>query len=165
MTDAPGDGDQEGGDGQSTAMQLLGIALVVVTAAFLVFIGIEAFPHHVKNATNPNFVDNIVANSVAIFAIRLALFFAVVYVGVSVIGLIGGRRWLSQLGPFKASDEIARLDQGAEDLEKGLTAALGTINDLEQRLEDSDDALTQARSHIASLLDHIDMIEGQKEGK
>lgn len=164
MTDASGDGDQEADD-QSTSAQLLGIALVVVITAFLVFIGIEAFPHHVKNATNPNFVDNIVANSVVIFAIRLALFFAVVYVGVSVIGLIGGRRWLSQLGPFKASDPIARLDHSATVLERELKDALETIEGLEERLVESDAALGRAQSDIASLLDHIDTIEGQKEGK
>ncbi len=151
--------------GANRAQQVLGIVVVVGAAALLVFGIAEAFPHHVRNSANPNFVDNIVANSVVIFAIRLAVLFAVVYVGVSVVGLIGGRRWLTQLGPFKASEPIAQLDSNANLLQDELQDAVGTIEDLSQRLAESDQSLEKSQSDIEFLLDQIDTMEAEKEGK
>jgi chromosome segregation ATPase len=94
----------------------------------------------------------------------VALIFAAGYVVISVVGLIVGRRWLAELGPFKASEPIARLERGAEGLEKDLGDALGIVEDLKQRLFESDEALTQARSDIAFLLDQVDRMEDKKEG-
>jgi septal ring factor EnvC (AmiA/AmiB activator) len=82
---------------------------------------------------------------------------------VSVVGLIGGRRWLSQFGPVKASEPIATLEQSAEKLQTELGDALQTIKTLEQRVVESDQALAQASSTVSDLLDHIDKIEGKKE--
>jgi hypothetical protein len=50
---------------------------------------------------------------VVILAVRIALLFAAAYVAVSVVGLVANRRWLVALGPFRASDPIARLGNGA----------------------------------------------------
>jgi peptidoglycan hydrolase CwlO-like protein len=142
----------------------VGIFALVLLAAAIVFVGIEAFPHHIKAAKNPNFVDNIATNSVVIFAVRLALFFGLVYVGVSVVGLIVNRQWLSQLGPVKASEPIAKLEKSAEKLENELKDALQTIKDLRGRVSESDRALEEASATAQELLDHIDKMEGEKEG-
>jgi hypothetical protein len=150
--------------GQPWWQTAIGVVIVVAIVALAVYLIIEAIPHHVSNAKNPSFVDNIFANAVVLLAARLALLATAVYVVVSVAGLIGGRRWLAELGPFKASQPISRLDQGADALEKSLEDAVETVQALEQRLEDTDEALREARSHIAALLDHIDTIEGQNEG-
>jgi hypothetical protein len=155
--------DAVGIEGQSSAARrtlpatrlfafLVALALTGVAVA-------EAFPHHVRNARNPGFVDDIVVNPVVIFAIRLAVLSAVVYVGASVVGLIGGRRWLSQLGPFKASEPLARLDSNGGQLRIELEEAIGTTIDLDQRLAESAQSLTEAQDDIQRLLDRVDTIE------
>jgi hypothetical protein len=97
-----------------------------------------------------------------ILAARIALMFAAAYVAVSAVGLIASRRWLSQLGPFKASDPIARLDSNTEIVQNELQDALGTIENLEQRLVESDESLAKAQDDIELLLDHVDMMEAEK---
>jgi hypothetical protein len=163
MADSPESEGQES-QGQPGWQTAIGVVIVVALAVLVVFLIVEAIPHHVKNAKNPSFVDNIFANAVVLFLTRLALFAAAIYVVVSVGGLIGGRQWIAEFGPFKAAAPIKKLDQGADALEKSLADALETVRTLEQRLEDSDEALREAREHIANLLDHIDTMEGQKEG-
>jgi hypothetical protein len=148
-------------DSQSLSAQIFAVIFLVALSIGIVIVVIEILPHHVKNATNPSFIDNIVANPIVIAALRLGLMFGVVYIAVSVVGLIGGRRWLSQLGPLKASDPIRELDKTAEGLKTELSRAIETIEDLEQRLSDSDGALAKARTDIAELLDHLDTMEGK----
>jgi hypothetical protein len=94
----------------------------------------------------------------------VVLIFAAGYVVISVVGLIVGRRWLAELGPFKASEPIARLERGAEVLENDFENALKTIEDQKQRLFESDEALAQARSDIEFLLDQVDTMESKTEG-
>jgi len=91
--------------------------------------------------------------------VRVALIFAAGYVVISVIGLIVGRRWLSQLGPFKASDPVGRLDRGTEALESDLREALDTIQELRQRLVENDDRITEAQAEIGPLLYLLDTME------
>ncbi len=83
-------------------------------------------------------------------AVDVALLFAAGYVVISVVGLILGRRWIAELGPFKASEPIARLERGAEALEKDLTDALETVEDLERQLVDNGVALSQSQSILSS---------------
>lgn len=142
----------------------LGVVLVLAALAALGFLVSEVLPSRVSNAKNPSFVDNIFANPVVLLFTRVALMAAAVYVLVSVIALMGGRRWLAELGPFKASDPIARLDSNAELLENELQDAVNTIEDLEARLVESDESLAKAQADIGVLLDHIDTIELNKEG-
>lgn len=96
--------------------------------------------------------------------VRIALVVAAIYVVVSVIALMGGRRWLSELGPFKVSDPIARLDSSAQLLQNELQEAVDTIQELEGRLVESDEGLTKAQGNIGTLLDYIDTIQAKKEG-
>lgn len=67
--------------------------------------------------------------------------------------------------PQSADEPIERLERGAEAMERDLGGALKTIEDLEERLVESDEALASARSDIGALLDHIDTMEATKEGK
>jgi septal ring factor EnvC (AmiA/AmiB activator) len=69
------------------------------------------------------------------------------------------RRWLSQLGPFRASEPIAKVDDTAEQLRDELKDALETIDNLSGRLEASDEELSKAHDDIQFLLEHIDTME------
>jgi hypothetical protein len=104
----------EQGSALETVGQVFGLVLLGLLAAGIVFAIVGIYPHRLPTERNPNFVDEIFASRVVILAARIALMFAATYVAVSVVGLIANRRWLSQLGPFKASDPIARLDSNAE---------------------------------------------------
>ena len=152
---------------QTTALERVsqGVAVLILLllAAGIVFAVVGIYPHQVPTTKNPSFIDNIFASRVVILATRIALMFAAAYVAVSVVGLIASRRWLSQIGPFKASDPIAQLDRSTETLEEGLQDAVETIGDLECRLIDSDDALAKGQDDIELLLEHIDTIEREQK--
>ena len=70
-----------------------------------------------------------------------------------------------QLGPFKASDPIARLDNEAEVVKSDLQNANNTIEDLEKRFAESERRVTQARADIRSLVDRIGIIESDSGEK
>ncbi len=144
--------------------QAFAVLVLVLLAAGIGFAVIGIYPNKIPTIKNPSIVDNIFDSRVVILAARIALMFAAAYVAVSVVGLIASRRWLSQLGPFRASDPIARLDESGEALESDLHGALEAIQELEQRLAESDDALAKTRVDIGALLDHLDMMEAEKEG-
>ncbi len=144
-----------------TATGVVVLAALVVAAVLAV---IQIYPHKLPTTTNPSFVDNIFDSRVVILGVRVALIFAAGYIVISVVGLIVARRWLSQLGPFKASDPIARLDNNAQSLESDLQDAADTIHDLEQRLVESDESLAKAQTDIYALVAVIDTIEAKKEG-
>ena len=144
------------------------IAAVVVLLALVVgavFVVIGIVPHKVHEPKNPSFVDNIFASSVVLVFVRIALLFAAGYVVISVVGLILGRRWIAEMGPFKASEPIARLERGAEALQQDLADALETVEGLESQLVENGVALAQSQLDIEFLLDQIDTMEAQKEGK
>jgi|GEM_PF-1192998 uncharacterized membrane protein len=143
---------------------LIGMGVLVALVAAAVLAVTQIYPNQLPTTKNPSFVDNIFDSRVVILLIRIALIFAAGYVVISVVGLIVGRRWLAELGPFKASEPLARLDESAAALESDLSEALGTIESLEQRLLESDKTLAEANGHIGALLDHIDTMEGKKEG-
>ncbi len=142
---------------------LIGVVVLLALVAAAVLAVAQIYPNKIPATKNPSFVDNIFDSRVVIVLIRVALIFAAGYVVISVVGLIVGRRWLAELGPFKASEPIARLERGSEALEKDLGDALGTVEDLKQRLFESDEALAQARTDIEFLLDQFDTIEGDQE--
>jgi septal ring factor EnvC (AmiA/AmiB activator) len=157
--------DQEG---ERSTLEVVGqafaVLILVLLAVGIVFAVIGIYPHKLPTEKNPSFVDTIFASRVVILAARITLMFVAAYIAVSIVGLIASRRWLSQLGPFKASETIARLDHSAEALENDLQDAANTIHDLEQRLVESDEDLTKAQADIEFLLDHIDTIEAQQGG-
>jgi hypothetical protein len=147
---APEGGTQE--DQTPVWQTLIGIAVLLALVAAAVLAATQIYPNKLPATKNPSFVDNIFDSRVVILLIRVALIFAAGYVVISVVGLIVGRRWLAELGPFKASEPIARLEHGAEALEKDLDDALGTVEDLKQSLFESDQALARARSDSSSCL-------------
>ena len=160
------EGDVTTAAGESErAAKIIGGVVLLLLGAGVVFAIIGIYPHKIPAAKNPSFIDDIFASRIVVLCVRIALMFAAGYIVISVVGLIIGRRWLAELGPFKASEPIARLERGAEALEKDLGGALETIEGLEERLVESDEALARARSDIASLLDQIDTMEGKKEGE
>lgn len=142
---------------------IIGVVVLAALVAAAVFAVVQIYPHALPTTKNPSFVDNIFDSRVVILVVRVVLIFAGGYIIISVIGLILGRRWLAQLGPFRASDPIARLDHSAEVLQRELQDAVETIQDLEQRLVESDESLAKAQADIEFLLDHIDTMEAEKE--
>jgi hypothetical protein len=142
----------------------IGVLVLAGLAAAAVLAVIQIYPQNLPVTKNPSFVDNIFDSRVVILVLRVALMFAAGYVVISVVGLIVSRRWLAELGPFKASEPIARLERGAEALEKDLGDALGTVQDLEQRLVESDTTLAQAQADIEFLIGQIDTIEAEQKG-
>jgi peptidoglycan hydrolase CwlO-like protein len=144
-----------------TAIGVVVLTALVVATALAV---IQIYPHKLQTTANPSFVDNIFDSRIVILGVRVALIFAAGYIVISVVGLIVARRWLSQLGPFKASDPIARLDNNAQLIESDLQDAVDTIQNLEQRLVESDESLAKAQADIDALVALVDTIEAKKEG-
>ena len=164
MIESQGAADSGSSNSQSLGQKMLGGLLLVVLLVVAGFVVVEIFPYDVSNAKDPSFVDNIFANPFVLMFVRIALVAAAIYVVVSVIALMGGRRWLSELGPFKVSDPIARLDSSARLLQNELQEAVDTIQELEGRLVESDEGLAKAQGDIGTLLEYIDTIKAKKEG-
>ncbi len=97
-----------GGSGALSAIAkaagVLALAALLVGVAFAV-IGI--YPHGLSQPKNPSFVDDIFVSPIVVLFVRIAVVFAAGYVVISVIGLILARRWIAELGPFKASEATA----------------------------------------------------------
>ncbi|HLB21438.1 MAG TPA: hypothetical protein VK605_04975 [Solirubrobacteraceae bacterium] len=137
-----------------------------------VFLYTEVHPGSVPTANKPSWLDQIVSNDVVLAAIRLGLIAGLLYLVVSLGGLISEGRWLSEIGPAKASkaaEPIARLDGTLKLLENSHQEALDTIKGLKQRLFESDEALghaaaalTRGQDEIEALLDRVDKLEGEK---
>jgi len=144
---------------------LVGITALLALVAAVVLAGTQIYPSQLPTTKNPSFVDNIFDSRVVILLIRVALIFAAGYVVISVVGLVVERRWLAQLGPFKASEPIARVERGAETLDTDLDDARETIEGLQQRLLEGDNALAQARLGIEFLADRIDRLQSRQEEK
>ena len=134
---------------------LVGIAALLALGVAAALAVAQIYPSRLSTTKNPSFVDNIFDSRVVILLIRVALIFAAGYVVISVVGLIVGRRWLAELGPFKASEPIDRVERGAEIFDTDLGDARETIEGLQRRLVESDDALAQARLEIEFLVDRI----------
>ena len=144
---------------------LVGAAVLLALVAAAALAVKQIYPRTLPAASNPSFVDNIFDSRVVILLIRVALIFAAGYVVISVVGLIVGRRWLAELGPFKASEPVVRLGHGAGALEQELDNAMANVKNLERSLFQSDEALARARLGIELLLDQIDRMEAKKEGQ
>lgn len=164
MAEPQGAVDSESSNSRSLGQTMLGVLLLVALLVVAGLVVVEIFPHHISNARDPSFVDNIFANPLVLMFVRIALVAAAIYVVVSVIALMGGRRWLSELGPFKVSDPMARLDSSALLLQSELQEAVDTIQALEGRLVESDETLAKAQGDIGTLLEYIDTIEAKNEG-
>jgi phosphotransferase system glucose/maltose/N-acetylglucosamine-specific IIC component len=163
MADSENGGTSEQTSALERAGQVFAVFILVLLAAGIVFAVVGIYPHKIPTTKNPSFVDDIFASRVVILAVRITLLFASAYIAVSVVGLIASRRWIAELGPFKASEPIARLDESAAAMEADLGDALKTIEDLERRLLESDETLAEADGHIGALLDVVDKMEDAKE--
>jgi uncharacterized coiled-coil protein SlyX len=137
-----------------------------VAVGLAVFLYVEVHPGHVAEAKNPSWLDEIFANGVVLAFVRIGLIAAAAFVVASIAGLTSEGRWLTELGPAKARarEPIARLDSNVQVLETELRDAVDTIEGLNQRLVESDEALAKAQADIAGLLDYIANIEAGKEG-
>ncbi len=144
---------------------LVGIAVLLALVVAAIAAVAQIYPSQLPTGKNPSFVDNVFDSRVVVLLLRVALIFAAGYVVISVIGLIVERRWLAELGPFKASEPIARVERGAEALDTDLSNALETVEGLQQKLAESDEALAHARLDIEILADRIDRLQSQKEEK
>lgn len=138
---------------------LAAVAVLGCLVAAAVLAVAQIYPSQLPATKNPSFVDNIFDSRVVILLIRVAIIFAAGYVVVSVVGLIVGRRWLAELGPFKASEPVAQLERGTEVLKTDLDDGVEGVEYLKRRLAESDQALTQARSAIQFLVGRIDTME------
>lgn len=104
--------------------KITGVIVLVALGVGVVFAVIGVYPHKIPQPRNPSFVDDIFTSRIVVLFVRIAIMFAAAYVVISVVGLILGRRWIAELGPFKASEPIARLERGAEAIEADLKDAL-----------------------------------------
>lgn len=152
-----------GSDGPGAVAKAAGVLVLVALLAGAVLAAIGIYPHKVPEPKNPSFVDDVFVSPIVVLFVRIAIVFAAGYVVISVIGLIHARRWIAELGPFKASEPIRRLGRGAEGIEVDLREALKTIEELEERLRQDDLSLAEANGHIAALLDHMSRLGEAKE--
>src|SRR5687768_9779184 len=97
----------------------------LVLAGVAVAVGVMAqrfWPNKLPPLQDPTILERIFYSRSMIFGARLVIFVAVVYLLASMIALIVQNKWLSEVGPFKASKEpVGTLDQAARKLDQSLS--------------------------------------------
>ena len=142
-----------------------GCVLLPLAVALLVFLFIEVHPSHVPKAKSPSWLDEIFANGVLLAFVRLILIVGVLYAIVSIVGLISEGRWLSEVGPAKASKAkrpIAVLDSNVRKYEHELRDARDTITQLERQLDGNQTAFAKAQQDLGVLLAYVDTLKREK---
>jgi hypothetical protein len=147
-----------------------GYLLSVLALGLGAFLFIEVLPSHVASPANSSWLDEIFASRIVLALVRVGLAAGAVYVFVSIVALISEGRWLSELGPAKASkakEPIDAIDSGVGGYGGGRQNEQGRNVDLKHDLAQSDDKLSEARAVIAVLIDHIATLEstgGTRDG-
>jgi uncharacterized protein YlxW (UPF0749 family) len=83
-------------------------------------------------ASEPDFIDTILASKAVVAAIRLAIVFAAVFLVLSVVALTAQQRWLVRLGPVEVSDEVSDLSAENQRLKERLKNAFQAVESLER---------------------------------
>jgi hypothetical protein len=124
---------------------VVGVALLVPLTGLGGLVLYRIYPARVREKASPGFIDNIFANNLVVFAMRLvilsaALVFSFVgsYTIVSVINWMRRRQWLSKAGSFEVSREtIEELEALARFWEERATAAVSEVQELRGEFEAS----------------------------
>jgi hypothetical protein len=135
-----------------------GYLLSILALGLGALLFIEVLPSHVTIPTNPSWLDDIFASRIVLALVRVGLAAGAVYVFVSIVALISEGRWLSELGPVKASkakEPVGAIDSRAGTYKGERQGGQDTIADLEWDLAQSDDELAKAQARIAGLLDDV----------
>ncbi len=122
-------------------------ALVILFAAGLYAVG-DAVLTGAPSSKNPGFVDGVLASGAVLAAVRLAIIAAAAYVVTSVAALMGRRQWLTRVGPVEVSARVLDLKAENTTLEEMLAGAEARIEDLDERLATTEDALDTAFDSI-----------------
>lgn len=149
---------------------VLAFGLIGVIPAGLVWGIIEAYPGQVEQKANPGWFETIFGSTAVLWGARIVLLaLAVVllisgtYIALSAVVRIKRAEWLHKAGPFEARLKEAEetLDEGFDTLLASYGEALETNEDLEQRLEASNQGLTEAYEQMQAI--HELWQEGQDE--
>jgi hypothetical protein len=130
-----------------TRRPLVALSLVALCLAGAYAFG-DALLAGAPSPKNPGFVDSLLASSAVLAAVRLAIIAAAAYVVTSVAALMGRRQWLTRVGPVEVSARVLDLKAENTTLEEMLTSAEARIEDLDERLATTEDALDTAFDSI-----------------
>lgn len=120
---------------------LIGVAPGVVFVAGAVAVAIDLAQAPEVQFKNPNFIDAILANRMVLALVRAALIVGAAYLVVSVVGHASQGRWLSGVGPFQIRDAARTMSEESSTLQRELRDAGQTIETLETRLLQTNEAL------------------------
>ena len=84
-------------------------------------------------------VDAVLASRMVVAAIRLAIVFAGGFVVLSVIALVGQRRWLTKVGPVQVSDDVTTVYGDRSQLASELALFRALVDNLRQELADAEE--------------------------
>jgi hypothetical protein len=138
--------------------------VAAIAIGLAIFLYMEVQPAHAPVSTKPGWLEDIFSSRVLLGIVRVGIIAAVIYGVLSVSGLLSEGRWLSELGPAKASkagEQTARLGRSLESVESSLDDARGTIGQLEGRLSNGDEALAQLQRDLQLVLDYVASVEGE----
>jgi hypothetical protein len=131
---------------------VMGRLLAVPTLLVLLVAGLYAIGDAVLSGApspkEPGFVDSLLASSAVLAALRLAIIAAASYIVISVVALVARRQWLTRVGPVEVSTQVSDLETENTLLRDMLASAEARVDDLEEKLATTDDALDRALGNI-----------------
>lgn len=130
--------------------------ILLALAVIAVEMGRRFWPNEIRVPRDPSLLDRIFLSRSMVFAVRLVILIACVYLIGSVIALITENKWLSEVGPFKASkDPVGALTETADTVAMVAREQAGTILTLEGQVDELKTALqtvSQERDEARSEL-------------
>ena len=150
-------------DGKKSAFERIGQAVGVVVVLGLLaaagFLAASLFEGpKIHPGPHPSWISTVFTSRGVVGAVRIAIIFAAGYAVISICALIGGRQWLSRVGPLEVAQSVKGIVAEREKLASDLGEARETIDRLEGRLTETTQAYEDAAESLNQLLEHLDRL-------
>lgn len=145
------------------ARAFLLLAALVAPFAYLLY---RVYPTHHPLSAHPNFIDEVFANNLVLFAARLTLLSAACVLAVAAVFIVvsfwkrgKAGHWMSRFGPFETQaveDVAGQLDQWIQWWTEENTRA----NELQERVEQNEKVLTDLYEAFQRAQEELDELRG-----
>lgn len=142
----------------------LGAIIILALLAGAVLLAKSLFEGpRINPGAHPSWLSTVFRSRGVVGAVRIAIIFAAGYIVISVCALIGGRQWLSRVGPLEVARSVTALDAVRETLDGDLAEARREIAQLRTRLSETTGDEGKASKTVTKALEHTARMADEEE--